>query len=175
MSRYCDHFACTKDLLDRFLTAARSPEEPGRAVNELVNGLYPYRGLLHHQINHFWEDIHRCLTFDFTDSMDFEWGDHPLMLCIHGGEWFDFGRHYQTMTLLNADELPDLCAALETIDESFFRRTMRELGAEGVGRYAEDTRIDSHAETVFGDFRSLREFYKKANAAQLPVICTISH
>src|SRR5262245_26805586 len=109
MSRYCDHYACRKDLLDRFLFAVKD-----KSVNELMNELYPNRGLIHHEINHNWEDIHRCLTDDTTANMNFKRGSYPLRLCIHGGKWLMGGPG--TMTLVRADELPALCAALKEID-----------------------------------------------------------
>jgi hypothetical protein len=175
MSRYCDHYACPKELLDRFLTAA-AEDRRGGAVGELVNDLYPNHGLLHNEINHKWEDIHRCLTFDTGEGLDFECGEEPLSLCIHGGEWLvRVGRSYRTVTLLRAEQLPALCEALDGIDEDFFRRTMRELRDEGVSRYADEGWTEQNVEVVWMDFRSLRDFYHKANAVRLPVICTISH
>jgi hypothetical protein len=173
MSRYCDHFACTKELLDCFLTAAGDEDDPVSAVDELVNGLYPYHGILHHEINHNWEDIHRALTFDASEEIDFDEGDDPLRLCVHGGDWLVGGA--RTMTLVHAHELPALCEALDGIDEDFFRRTMRELRAEGVSRYADEKWTEEKVEVVWWDFRSLREFFHKVAKAGLPVICTISH
>jgi hypothetical protein len=167
MSRWCDWYACPKDLLDRFFYAAEVTDVHGdgladEAVAELLNELYPVRRtLLHHNINHTWEEIHRVLTDDFTPHLDFDRGQYPLRLCIHGGEWLLVGR--RTMTLVAADEVPALCRALEAIDEGWMREKLR-----GCGR-------SSWLRRVWEEFCPLREFYLKVEKANLPVICTISH
>ena len=173
MSRYCDHYACTKELLDRFLTAARDDDHPGMAVDELVNDLYPCTGLLHHEINHNWEDVHRCLTFDADEDLDFDCGDEPLMLCIHGGEWLLGGG--RTMTLVRAVSCPR-CARRWTAGQGLLPPDdagAAQPKAWGVTPTRSGPRRRSRPS--WDDFCSLREFYHKANAARLPVICTISH
>jgi Domain of unknown function (DUF1877) len=169
MSSYCDHYACPKDLLDRFLGALEE-DDPREAVGELTDELYNQKKILHNEINFKWEDIHRCLTGDVTGNLNFNKGEYPLKLCIHGGEWLMGGP--RTMTLVRADQLPDLCAALKPIDSDWLRDKMAGM-ARKVGRYA--NLDDEFVEIVWEEFDALRKFYEKAKKRKLPVICTISH
>jgi Domain of unknown function (DUF1877) len=172
MSSYCDHYACTKDLLDRFLVAAEA-DDPDEALAELEDELYGKRDVMHNEINFKWEDIHRCLTDDVSDDLDFYSGDYPLRLCIHGGEWrIEDPPGSHTMTLVKADELPALCKALKPIDREWLKQKLLDMQGE-VPRYThlEDEFIDD----VWEEFDSLRKFYEKAKKAGLAVICTISH
>jgi hypothetical protein len=171
MSRWCHHYACTKELLDRFLFAI-ADEDPEEGVGELLSDLYPVRdSLLYHESNHIWEEIHRALTDDFTEDLDFDSGEYPLRLCIHGGEWLLGGG--QTMTLVDADDIPDLCRALEDIDEEWLRPKLLALQGR-VRAYTGWRMTEEWLADVWNEFCSLRGFFQKAEKTGLPVICTIS-
>jgi hypothetical protein len=171
MSRWCDHVACTKDLLDWFLWAV-DQDEPHYAVAEITDHVYQHRGrILRHDSNHVWEGVHRVLTGDDSDDLDFDAGDYPLRLAVHGGEWLLGGP--RTMSLVKANELPDLVAALDEIDQPWVVEQL--LALQELSPGDADAEVYAEADRTWHELDALRKFYHKANAARLPVICTISH
>lgn len=52
---------------------------------------------------------------------------------------------------------------------------LRGLKAAGVPGYAEREMDEDEVDEVWGEFRALLAFYHRAEKANLPVICTISH
>lgn len=171
MSRWCDHVACTKDLLDWFLWAARQ-DEPTAAVGEIIGHVYKREGVLRHECNHLWEGVHRVLTDDDSADLDFDAGDHPLRLCIHGGEWLLEGQ--RTMTLIEADEVPALAEALRAIDQAWVVDRLAAMQQRTSPRY-DRWNVQEYGEDTWYQIEALREFYEAAARAKLPVICTISH
>lgn len=169
MSRWCDHIACTKDLHDWFLWAVEQ-EDACEAVGEITNYVYSRKKkVLRHEVNHFWEDIHRCLTDDTNADPDFYTGDYPLRLCIHGDLLLDRER---TVSLITHAEVADLVPALCEIDRDWLANKMRELQGE-VQRFA--NLDEEHIDIAWDVFKDLCKFYEKALKAKLPVVCTISH
>jgi hypothetical protein len=169
MSRWCDHYAVTKDLADRFLFAGF---QGTATVVELTDELHESGEGLRHEMNHTWEEIHRCLTDDLSDDLDFESGDYPLQLAIHGGEWLLSGQ--RTATLILADQVAELVLALRALDQPWFYRKLLWLKEEAPPYQAVDI-TDQYVGCVWDDFRALRDFYEQAAAAGLSVLCTISH
>jgi hypothetical protein len=177
MSRWCDWYACPKDVLDRFLFAAQvsSDEEADEAVAELLGGLPSLRKAVpHYSLNGSWEEIHRALTDDFTGRLDFDAGEHPLCLCVHGGERLLDGSR-RTMTLVHADEVPDLCHALEGIEEGLMNAKLLAVKDNVPSRYSTWDMDVAWLRYIWMEFTGLREWYRKVEKAKLPVICTISH
>lgn len=118
MSRWCCMYGCTKDVLDHVVFVLDHEEDDGDR-DELWEEVLPRcpKSLPRYAVNLVWEDIHRCLTDDFSRGLDFEKGEYPLRFCIHNSEWLrDMPR---SVALVRAEEVPELCRALEAIDRAW--------------------------------------------------------
>jgi Domain of unknown function (DUF1877) len=174
MSRWCHHYACTKDIVDHVLFVLENDEEDedDDALWEEVLRHFP-DSLPTHGVNLLWEDIHRCLTGDVTRNLNFDRGDHPLKLCIHGGEWLRDAP--DSVTRVAAEEVPALCRALEAIDRAWLQEKLLDLKRAGVPGFRGRKMDERDIEDFWRGFEELREFYLAAEKLRLPVICTISH
>jgi Domain of unknown function (DUF1877) len=169
MSRWCDHIACTKDLHDWFLWAVEQ-EDTYDEIGQITNYVYGRKKkILRHEVNHFWEDIHRCLTDDISRGLDFDSGDYPLCLCIHGELLLAGPR---TVSLITPAEVADLVPALREIDDFWITNKLQELHSQARWFARLD---DDYIVEVWWEFQELRKFYEKALKSGLPVACTISH
>jgi hypothetical protein len=173
MSRWCSHYACTKDILDHILFVLEQEEdEDYDALYEDVLRDFP-RSLPRYGVDKLWEDVHRCLTGDESRWLDFEEGEYPLNLCIHGGEWLRDPP--ESVALVQAEEIPPLCRALEAIDREWVRQRLLALKVAGVHWYRQRGNEEQEVETVWGEIQEYVRFYRAAEKAGLPVIVTISH
>jgi hypothetical protein len=171
MSRQCDHVACTKDLLDWFHWAVEQ-DEPEDAVRLILLAVERRKDVLRKESDPVWVGVHRVLTEDDSDDLDFDAGDYPLRLCIHGGDWLHGGR--RTVSLVEADELPELVEALRAIEQPWVVDRLLAMQRRLSPRF-DSWDMHDFGEGVWYEIECLREFYEKAAAAKLPVICTISH
>lgn len=173
MSRWCVWYACTKDVVDhaRFVLENEEVVEDDPLHEEVLRH-FP-ESLPHYAINHAWDEIHRCLTGDVTDWMDFDSGDYPLKLCVHGGE--SLRDATDSVTLVDAEEIPPLCRALAGIERDWMKERLLALPASELSWYRGRRMDDDDVEDVWSEFCALRRFYLEAERLKLPVICTISH
>jgi hypothetical protein len=173
MSRWCVHYACTKEILDHVLFVLdQDADEDYDALYEDVLRDIP-NSLPRYGVDKLWEDVHRCLTGDASDFLDFDEGIYPLKLCIHGGRWLR--EPPESVALVHAEQVPDLHRALEAIDRESVRQRLLALEEAGVEWYRERGSEDQEVETVWGEIQEYVRFYGAAEKAGLSVICTISH
>jgi hypothetical protein len=173
MTRWCHHYACPKDIVDHIHYVLRDDEdEDYDALWEDVLRHFP-KSLPCYGVNLLWEDMHRCLTGDSSRRLNFDKGDYPLRLCIHGGEWLRGMPN--SVTLVYAEEVPELCRAMEVIDRAWWKEKLIRLKAAGVRGFKEREMSDEDVEEVWSEFRELLAFYQQAEKMRLPVVCTISH
>jgi hypothetical protein len=173
MSRWCCHYACTKDIVDHVLFILENDEaEDYDALWEEVLYHFP-QSLPSSYILSLWEDIHRCLTGDFSKRLDFDKGEYPLRLCIHGGARLrDSGM---SVTLVHAEEIANLCQAMKSIKRDWMREKLLRLKTAGVSGFREREMSEDEVGEVWREFQELLAFYRQAEKLRLPVICTISH
>ncbi len=71
------------------------------------------------QTDKAWDAIHRCLTDHAPgiEEVDKEAGTYPLKLCVLGGHKILDDETYYVIRLIEPDEVKDLAAALEGIDD----------------------------------------------------------
>jgi hypothetical protein len=170
MSRFCDHFACTKDLLDWFLWAAEQ-ENPDHALVAVTNHLYRDPRVLCHEGKPAWEGVHRALTDDDSFGVSLDRGEYPLRLCIHGGR--PLWRGIRTVALVEASQVPDLVAALRSIDRAWVLGRFLAMQRRRAPAFDRWDMHDYSAE-VWREIESLLAFFLKAAQARLPVVCTTS-
>jgi hypothetical protein len=173
-NRWCRHYACTKDLLDRFMFVFKEGDSD-EALAALQSELHQRRGeVLQHAVKGVWRDVHRALTEDENaEYLDFSEGEYPLRLCISGGQGLNPDwQGEDVVQLVRAEQIRDLCRALEAIDEAWLRGKL--LGLEGRVRFSTGRALsDELMARAWEAFSSLRAFFLEAEKAELPVICTI--
>jgi hypothetical protein len=173
-TRWCWHYACTKDLLDRF-HAVVAADDPDEALFRQWNELEQRKGeVLKHAMLNEWRDVHRALTDDYNDTyLDLSTGKYPLRLCISGGEWLNPDWQGEDLVqLVKAEQIPDLCRALAAIDEEWFCGKLKAM--DGEVTFSNDGDLtDELLAQAWEAFRSLRAFYLKAEKAGLPVVVVV--
>jgi hypothetical protein len=176
MSRWCDHFAITKEYADRLLYASASEEEPDAAVLEVLREVLddPRAHPPHVEVDKIWEPVHRCLTGDHGPGgrLNFDAGAYPLKLCLLGGEWLwdDFLQGHRSVQLVSPEEVEAVVEALQQIDatwlsDRFFALPDDQFHELNDGVFA----------CTWAYFEELRAFFVQAAAERKAVICTISH
>jgi hypothetical protein len=177
--RWCRHYACTKELLDRFhfvFAGAEGALDSNERLADLCAELEKRNGeVLQHAMTNVWRDVHRALTDDDCDQyLDLTVGEYPLRLCISGGEGLNptWDGCEDLVILVRAEQVPELCRALEAIDKAWFRRKLRAL--DGQVLFSNDGEESDEVLTpAWKVFRSLRAFYLEAEKAGLPVVCVL--
>lgn len=171
MSRWADWIAISQGQADAFLGALRFGD---KGIAKLLLPLLEEvqqspQGCLHIQMDKAWEPIHRCLTDDRSNGLDFQAGDFPLRFCVLGGAPLLYEHRYRTASLTLPDEVHAVSSALRSIDriilhDKFF------LLPEYFHEINEEV-----FEWVWANFELLPPFFASAAKEQLAVICTISH
>src|SRR5262249_39096908 len=173
---WCRHYACTKDLLDRFhfvfVQGADGSDEALAALCEELDR--PGAGVLRHGMPNVWRDVHRALTDDWNDDyLDLSAGEYPLRLCISGGKGLNPDwQGEDVVKLVRAEKIPELCRALQAIDEPWLRGKLTAM--DGEVTFSNDGDLtDEILNRAWAAFRSLREFFLTAEKTGLPVVCTV--
>jgi hypothetical protein len=78
------------------------------------------------------------------------------------------------VTLVEADELPELVTALSEIDQPWVVSKLLAMQQRLSPRY-DNWDMHEYGDEVWWEIEELLKFYKKAAKAKLPVVCTISH
>jgi hypothetical protein len=110
-----------------------------------------------------WDAIHRCLT-----DGKLEWGESPYHKCILGCDNLYEGDDY-IMNFLSPEEVKQVAAAIKDIDRAELRRRYDAIDTETYqGKLS-----DSDFEYTWSWFPHLRDFYRKAAAANRSMLFTV--
>jgi hypothetical protein len=171
MSRWADWFMISPEEADQLLSIYY--DEDDQAVLE---ALQPWLDRLeelplHVQMDKAWEPIHRCLTKDHTvGGLNFEAGEFPLSLCVLGGLQLLDEKTYRSASLVPADTVANVGAALASIDLAWLKKRFFCLPDH---QFHE---VDDQAfEWMWEHFKELPPFFDRAAKEGRAIICTISH
>jgi hypothetical protein len=173
MSRWADWFAIPPDQVDQFADAAGDNEVIEELLEPLLYPAGPGPQPPHVQMDKWWEPIHRCLTGDHAGRLDFDAGDHPLNLCVLGGEplFHGLGRNYRTAALVYDTEVPEVTRAMQGLTEGWLREQFFRLPPRQFHEI--DESACRHIWYCFHEL--LLPFFARAAAEGQGVVCTISH
>jgi len=167
------HFAITTEQMGRLLEVAYGgSDDPDEAVQgeiDKIENKWVRKYLF--ETDKAWDPIHRTLNLDNTPGgrLSCEGGDHPLDLCIVGGEQLHEGEDY-SICLIRPEEVAELAAALAEIDETWMRKRFFTLDP----RAAQYDIDEDQFEYLWGNFEGLPEFFARAAADGRAVIFTVS-
>jgi hypothetical protein len=168
MSRWADWIPISPEDADHFTEAWLAGDD---AVNELLEPLLGSNGASELDLDKLWEPIHRCLTGDYAPAheLNFAAGEPPLNLAVLGGEQL-LEDGYRSLSLISAEEVPQVAAALASVSKDSFRSRFMALPHN---QYHEVT--DEMCEWVWEHVEKLAKFYASAARRGCAVLCTISH
>jgi hypothetical protein len=168
MSRWADWIPISPEEADRFTLARLAGDD---AVNERLGPLLGSGGASELDMDKLWEPIHRCLTGDYAPAhhLDFEAGEPPLNLAVFGGEQL-LEEGYRTLSLVSAEQVPQVAEALAEVNEDWFRERFMALPDN---QYHEITEV--MCEWVWNHMQKLAKFYTSAARRGCAVLCTVSH
>lgn len=172
------HLAVTEEQVERLRRVSNGEEvdedeNVDAAVWAAVQGIeerLPER--YYHDTDKAWDGLHRALTADNTPDgrLSPGAGEHPLNLCVMGGEPFCEGEDY-SICLIEPDQVAEVASALAEVEEAWLRKRFFTLDP----RAAEYDINEDQFEYVWGNFQGLPEFFARAAAEGRAVIFTVSH
>lgn len=117
------------------------------------------------QTDKSWDALHRCLS---NGTIYYDEGEYPLNRAILGGKHLYDGDDY-VVAYVAPNEVKDVAAALAPLSEKDLRKRYDAIDPDDYdGEYG-----DKDFEYTWGNFLTLREFYKKAAAAGRSVVFTV--
>jgi len=157
------HFALGTEDEARLLAAAGDDDAVLDVVEDIEMGS---RDSTSCDMDKAWDAIHRCLTDGRLEYLN---GTYPLRAAVLGGRQLIEDEDY-TVSYVNADQVRDVAAALEGVDEEWLRSRYATLDLAEYG--------PEHGEEDFGytwDYlQDLQEFYAEAAKAGRAVIFTVA-
>lgn len=162
------HFALTDDQLAKLLSL-KSTDARIEYIQEDIEEDWDEENL--QETDKAWDAIHRCLTDHPPDTPELESdrGEYPLKLCVLGGEAVVEDSDGYTVRLVKADQVPDLVAALDPIDEKWLAGKYHACCKGAWPEYGEED-----LEYTWENFIELREFFRRAAKKGRGVIFTVS-
>jgi hypothetical protein len=143
------HFALTKEEADQFL-AFDDEDEALAFLQEEIEGRWDEAWL--QESAKAWDAIHRCLTDGTLKARPLT----TLHKCILGGDELYWGDDY-IISFLSPEEVAEVAAALEAVDEGWMRKRYDELDPEAYRHKSDDD-----FEYTWNWFWKVRAFFGKA-------------
>ena len=157
------HFAVSNDDLQRII-GARDDKALLELIKDDIEERYFGDDHWSCQTDKAWDAIHRVLT---GGQLEFESGPIPLRYCILGGRQLYSGGDY-IVSLVDAAQVKDLAAALQSIQRDWFRERYFKLGeTDYAGEVGEDD-----FEYTWANFEDLPAFFERAAQAERAVVFT---
>lgn len=161
------HFALTKEQREHLL-GLKKDEDRIEYVQETIEDAWDAENL--QETDKAWLPIHRCMTDDSDAKrmFDLNKGKLPLKLLVFGGRKVLKKEKEFSFRLIEAEQLPELVAALETIDKKAFKAKF--------DKFCKNEVID-YGQEAFGYtwhwFDKLQAFVKRINGKDRSILFTV--